>query len=166
MDRSAEITISATPETVWSVLADTDNYSSFDAGIARVIGGPLTPERFAPEINGKGEEVRLRPVRLLFFSMEDGDRGRDFRVTEFSPPRWMVWTERAPFGLVVRERSFLVRGERSGTLFRLSQETTGRLAGFADRREPDLGVAFQRFCSGLRDMAEALEAVKRERGMR
>lgn len=166
MDHSAEITISATPETVWAVLADTENYSSFDPGIARVIGGPLTPERFTPEINRKGEEVRLRPVRLLFYSMEDGDRGRVFRVSEFGPPRYMVWTERAPFGVVVRERSFLVEAGRSGTLLRLSQATTGRLARFAQRWEPDLGEAFRRFCSGLRDMAETLDAVKRERRIR
>lgn len=163
MDHAAEIRISATPETVWAVLADTDNYSSFDPGIARVMGGPLTPERFAPEINRKGEEVRVRPVRLLFYSMEDGDRGRVFRVSEFGPPRWMVWTERAPFGLVVRERSFLIEPGRSGTLFRITQETTGRLARFAARWEPDLDAAFQRFCTGLRDMAEAFEAVRRER---
>jgi hypothetical protein len=163
MDHSAEILISATPETVWTVLADTESYSSFDPGIARIIGGPLMPDRFAPEVNRRGEEVRLRPVRLLFFSMEDGDRGRVFRVTEFSPPRWMVWTERAPFGLVLRERSFLLEAGRSGTLFRLTQETTGRLARFAARWEPGLDEAFQRFCTGVRDMAEALEAVKRER---
>lgn len=166
MDHAAEIQISATPETVWTVLSDTDSYSSFDPGIARIIGGPLTPERFAPEVNRRGEEVRLRAVRLLLFSMEDGDRGRVFRVTEFSPPRWMVWTERAPFGLVVRARSFRLEAVRSGTLFRIAQETTGRLARFAERWEPGLDEAFRRFCTGLRDMAETLEAVRRERRAR
>lgn len=166
MDYAAEIAISAAPETVWEVLADTENYSSFDPGIARVVGGPLTPERFVPEVNRKGDEMRLRPVRLLFYSVEDGDRGRVFRVSEFGPPRYMVWTERAPFNLVRRERSFLVAAEASGTLFRIAQATTGRLARFAARWEPDLDVAFQRFCTGLRDMAETFETVKRERRMR
>ncbi|MCC6735624.1 MAG: SRPBCC family protein [Bauldia sp.] len=167
MRQAAEITISATPETVWSVLADTDNYPSFDPGIARIIGGPLTPERFAPEVNRKGNEVRLRPVRLIVYSVEDGDTGRLFRVGEFGPPRYMVWTERATFGLVVRERTFLVeRAGPAGARFRIAQETTGRLARFAERWEPKLDEAFQRFCAGLKGMAETLEAVKRERRAR
>ncbi|MGV8839387.1 MAG: hypothetical protein ACWA6X_03680 [Bauldia sp.] len=164
--QAAETTISAAPETVWEILADTDGYSSFDPGIARVIGGPLTPERFVPEIGRNGGEVRLRPVRLMVYSVEDGDRGRLFRVTEYGPPRWMVWTERATFGLVVRRRSFLLEAGRSGTLFRIAQDTTGRLARFAERWEPQLDAAFRRFCAGLRDMAETLETVKRERRTR
>lgn len=167
MHHAAEILISATPETVWAVLADTDNYPSFDPGIARVIGGPLTPERFVPEINAKGNEVRLRAVRLLFYSVEDGDRGRVFRVGEFSPPRYMAWTERATLGVVVRERSFLVEAAGpSGTRFRIAQETTGPLASFAERWEPKLDAAFGRFCAGLKGMAETFEAVKRERRSR
>lgn len=162
----AETTIAASPETVWELLADTDGYSNFDPGIARIIGGPLTPERFVPEIGRNGNEVRLRPVRLMVYSVEDGDRGRLFRVSEFGPPRWMVWTERATFGVVVRRRSFLVEGGRAGTLFRIAQETTGRLARFAERWEPDLAEAFHRFCTGLKGMAESYEAVKRERRMR
>jgi len=166
MDHAAEILISARPETVWTVLCDTESYSSFDPGIARIIGGPLAPGRFVPEVNRRGEEIRLRPVRLLLFSMEDGDRGRVFRVTEFSPPRWMVWTERAPLGLVVRARSFHVAPSGAGSLFRIAQETTGRLARFSARWEPGLDEAFGRFCAGLRDMAETMDAVIRERRTR
>jgi hypothetical protein len=137
--QAATIDIEAPPETVWALVADTEAHSSFDPTSGRIAGGP-------PEEN----------ARLRIHSALRSDKGVRVRVIAFSPPRRMAWRERSAFGLLWGVRSFAVDPlGRGSTRFTISEEFGGPLLPWVERSLPDMTPAFEGFCRGLKELAEA-----------
>ncbi len=130
--------VRAEPEAIWAVLTDANGMSAWDSGIDRVEG------RIAP-----GETIRVHAAV---------SPGRTFpiKVTEFSPPKRMVWTGGMPLGLFKGVRTFTVSSHRDGTVrLTVREEYTGALLGMMWRSMPDLGPSFEQFVQGLKKKVEA-----------
>lgn len=130
--------VRAEPEAIWAVLTDATGMSAWESGIDRVEG------RIAP-----GETIRVH-ARI--------SPGRTFpvKVTEFSPPKRMVWTGGMPLGLFKGVRTFTVSPHRDGTVrLTVREEYTGALLGMMWKSMPDLGPSFEQFVQGLKKKVEA-----------
>jgi len=138
-ESSASIDIDAPPEKVWAIIANTPSYPSFDPTCIRVVGG------------NAAEGVRLR-----VYSTFSPERAFPVRVTSFSPPRMMVWTGGMPFGLLTGVRTFTIeeRG-RGNSHFTLREVFSGPMLRLIGRSIPDMTEAFEGFCKGLKELAEA-----------
>lgn len=134
---SVSRTISASPETIWSILTDVQRYPEWDPGTERVEG------QVAP-----GEKIEV-------YARINPDRTFPVTVTEFEPGRRMTWTSGMPLGLFKGERTFTLtpRGER--TDFSMQEVFTGLLLPIIGRTIPDLSATFEQFADALKARAEA-----------
>ena len=130
-------TIDATPEVIWAILADERGYPDWDSGVVRV-DGTIAP----------GEKLKL-------YSELDPGRGFPLRVTEFAPPRRMVWRGGMPLGLFKGLRTFELTPSEGATVFRMREEFTGPLTGLMWRSMPDMQPSFDQFARGLKARAES-----------
>ena len=136
---AATIDIDAAPERIWSVITDTPSYPSFDPTCIRVVGGKAA------------EGARLR-----VYSTFSPERAFPVRVTSFSPPRMMVWTGGMPFGLLKGVRTFTIEElGRNSSRFTLKEVFSGPMFRLIGRSIPDMTEAFESFCRGLKELAEA-----------
>ena len=140
MPSAASIEIAAPAEKVWTMLVSTRDWPAFDPFTVRVEGGK------------PAEGVRLRHTSTL-----DPERPFTARVTIFSPPWRMVWTgRRLPFGLLNRTRTFTVEENgRDNCRVELREEFSGPMRRVMARALPDMSEAFEGFCRGLKELAEA-----------
>ncbi len=129
-------TIAAAPERVWAHLTD---------GPALVSGG-LGVERL--------EGVIAPGAALKVWSAANPGRAFALRVTEFTPPRRMVWTGGMPLGLFTGVRQFTLTPAGVGTEFHMHEEFSGLLSPLIAASIPDLQPAFEQFADGLRRLAE------------
>ena len=136
---SASIDINAAPEKIWAIITDAPSHPSFDPNCIRIQGGKAQAD-----------------VWLRIYDTQGPERGYLMRVTSFSPPRVMVWSAGSRFGLLRRIRTFSIE-ERSRTScrFTLKEEFTGPMLRLARRSIPDMTEAFEGFCRGLKELAEA-----------
>jgi hypothetical protein len=138
-ENSASIDIDASPDKVWAIIANTPSYPSFDPTCIRVVGGKAA------------EGVRLR-----VYSTFSPERAFPVRVTSFSPPRMMVWTGGMPFGLLRGVRTFTIEERGRGrSHFTLREVFSGPMLRLIGRSIPDMTEAFEGFCKGLKELAEA-----------
>lgn len=130
-------TINATPEAVWSVLADASGYTGWDSGVERVEGS------IAP-----GKKIKV-------YSKVSPGRAFPVRVTELNAPSKMTWTGGMPFGLFKGVRTFTLTPEsETTTRFDMREEFTGPFLRMIWRSMPDLLPSFKQFAKGLKDRAE------------
>ncbi|MBL8702794.1 MAG: SRPBCC domain-containing protein [Alphaproteobacteria bacterium] len=135
---ATEIPIRATPEAIWSILADAAAYPAWNSTVERVEG------RIA-----RGETIKVH-ARI--------SPGRAFpvRVTELDPPRRMVWTGGMPLGLFTGTRTFTLAPRSDGMVaFAMGETFTGLLAPLIARSIPDLQPAFDAFAADLKRRAES-----------
>lgn len=138
-ENSASTEINATPEKIWAIITDTPSYPAFDPTCIRIEGGRAA------------EGVRLR-----VYSTFAPERAFNVRVTTFSPPRVMIWTGGMPFGLFKGVRSFVIDEiERGRCRFTLTETFSGPMLRLIGRSLPDMTEAFEGFCRGLKQLAEA-----------
>jgi hypothetical protein len=138
-ENSASIDIDASPDKVWAIITNTPSYPSFDPTCIRVDGGKAA------------EGVRLR-----VYSTFSPERAFPVRVTSFSPPRMMVWTGGMPFGLFRGVRTFTIEEPGRGrSHFTLREVFSGPMLRLIGRSIPDMTGAFEGFCKGLKQLAEA-----------
>ena len=138
-ENKASIDIDAAPEKVWAIITDAPSYPSFDPTCIRVEGGKAAPD-----------------ARLRVYSTFSPERAFPVRVTSFSPPRIMVWTGGMPFGLLKGVRTFMLKElERGKTRFTLTERFSGPMFRLIGRSIPDMTEAFEGFCRGLKELAEA-----------
>ena len=136
---TAAIDIDATPEKIWAIITDTPSHPSFDPSCIRIQGG-------------KAEEG----VWLRIYTTTGPERGVVMRVTSFSPRRMMVWSGGMPFGLLRRTRTFAIKERGRGKCrFTLKEEFSGPMLRLAGGSIPDMTEAFESFCRGLKELAEA-----------
>lgn len=141
----ANALIEASPETVWSILADAGSYSHWDSGVVRVEG-------------------RIQPgATLKVYSEVSPGRAFPVTVAELQPRARMVWSGGMPLGLFKGERTFtLTPVGNAATRFSMREEFTGPLLPLIWRSMPDLGPSFEQFAAGLKQEAERIEATHHE----
>lgn len=133
----AQITIHASPQTVWQILADPAAYPEWDPGMVRIEG------RLAP-----GEKVK-------FFTKFSPDRAFAVKVTAFEPGKRMILTGGMPFGLFKSERTHtLISGKTGETVFHTEETFSGLLFPIFGKSLPDLTESFEAFAAGLKARAE------------
>jgi hypothetical protein len=128
--------IDASPDAVWEILKDGPGFTSWDSGIEKFEG-----------IIAEGKKVKL-------FSEVSPNRAFPLKVTEFSPPRRLVFKGGMPLGLFSGVRTYALEQEGSGTRFHMREEYTGPLLNVIWRSMPDLGPSFEKFASGLKARVE------------
>jgi hypothetical protein len=129
-------TIDATPDAIWALLVDASSYPRWDSGVTRVEG------RIAP-----GEKIKV---------VSEANPGRAFpvKVSEFAPPRKMVWSGGMPLGLFRGVRTFTLDPAGDATRFTMREEYTGPFVPMIWKSMPDLQPSFDRFARGLKQRAE------------
>lgn len=134
---SVTTTIRATPEALWSILADGARWMEWNTTIERFDG------RIAP-----GETVTIQVK---------ANPGRAFplTVTDFAPPQRMVFSGGMPLGLFRGVRTFtLTKNAGDSTEFSMREAYSGLLAPLITKSIPDLQPAFEEFAVCLKRAAE------------
>jgi uncharacterized protein YndB with AHSA1/START domain len=133
----ASSSIEATPEQVWSVLADAAAWPSWDSGVTKVDGRAVLGEKLTVTV--------------------EANPGRSFPVTvvELNAPERMVFVGGMPLNLFTGRRTYSLAREGSGTRFTMREEYAGPLAGMMFKSIPDLGPSFRRFAEGLKQRVES-----------
>ena len=130
---ATSITIRARAETVWALLTDTVGYPQWNSTVEKIDG------RIAA-----GEKVSV-------YAKATPGRAFPLRVTEFVPPRRMVWTGGMPLGLFTGTRSYTVTPISEGEVeFAMREEFNDLLAPLITRSIPDLQSAFDTFADDLK----------------
>jgi len=134
----ATSTIAASPDAVWSVLADGATWPSWDSGVDAVEGS-IEP----------GQTIKIR-------SQAAPGRAFPVKVTRFEPPAHLRFSGGMPLGLFRGVRTYEVSPGADGQVtFRMREEYTGPLLPLIWRSMPDLGPSFQQFARGLKQRVEA-----------
>jgi hypothetical protein len=133
---AVNILIRATPEAIWAILTDGAAWPSWNPTVDKVEGSVAPGEKLKVF-------TRLSP-------------GREFpvRVSEFSPPRRMVWTGGMPLGLFTGQRIYTLTPKRGGIEFAMREEVSGLMAPLITRSIPDMQPAFDEFAAALKRRAE------------
>jgi hypothetical protein len=133
----SESTIDAPPTEVWSVLSNASDWPAWDSGVDAVEGS-VEP----------GAKVTIR-------SHVAPDRAFPVKVTEYAPPRTMVFTGGMPLGLFRGVRTYtLAPVEGGATRFTMREEYTGPMLGMIWKSIPDLSASFSQFANGLKKRVE------------
>jgi hypothetical protein len=133
---ATSVTIRARPEVVWALLTDAPRYPQWNSTIAKIdgriaAGGKVT-------VHAKATPGRAFPLK----------------VTEFAPPRRMVWSGGMPLGLFTGTRTFTLTPAAGELTFDMREEFGGLLAPLITRSIPDLQPAFDAFAADLKRRAE------------
>lgn len=128
--------IRATPEAVWAILTDGTKWTTWNTTVEKVEGS-ITPGG------------RLKVYTKL-------SRGRAFpvHVSEFAPPRQMVWTGGMPLGLFRGVRTYALTPTDGGVEFSMREVFSGLMAPLITRSIPDLQPSFEQFAAALKRQAE------------
>jgi hypothetical protein len=133
---AVSITINASPDTVWAILTNGAQWTSWNPTVEK-LEGTITP-------GGK----------LKVFTKLSPGQAFPVRVSEFTPPRKMVWTGGMPLGLFKGERTYTLTPVSGGVEFAMREEFTGFMAPLITRSIPDLQPAFNDFAAALKRRAE------------
>jgi hypothetical protein len=133
---AVSITINASPDTVWAILTNGAQWTSWNPTVEK-LEGTITP-------GGK----------LKVFTKLSPGQAFPVRVSEFTPPRKMVWTGGMPLGLFKGERTYTLTPVSGGVEFAMREEFTGLMAPLITRSIPDLQPAFNDFAAALKRRAE------------
>jgi hypothetical protein len=129
--------IKASPEAIWSILADASRYTQWDSGVDRIEGTIALGQKIT--VHSKANPGRAFPVT----------------VTEFVPGQRMVWSGGMPLGLFKGVRTFTLIPQVDGnTRFTMREEYTGLLLDMIWKSMPDLGPSFHQFVQGLKAESE------------
>jgi hypothetical protein len=138
---AASATINAYPETIWALLTDAAGYKRWNSTVANIEG------RIAA-----GEKITV-------YATTAPSRGFSLQVTEFAPPRGMVWTGGMPLGLFTGKRRYtLTPLAQHGVEFAMREDYSGPLAPLMTRMIPDLQSSFEVFAADLKRQAELVQA--------
>jgi hypothetical protein len=133
---SATRTIDASPEVVWSLLADATSYAAWNPAVVS-IEGPIAA----------GTSIKL-------VSIASPKRTFTLKVAVMEPPRLMVWSDGMPLGLFKGERTYRLQDRNGHTEFSMTEVFSGPLSGLISKSIPDLTDSFNQFADGLKTAAE------------
>jgi len=132
----ANITINASPETIWDILINADDYPDWDPAMDHIEGKLAL-----------GETVK--------FFTKLSTQAFPVKVTGFEPGRKMVLTGGMPFGLFKSERTHtLTPAEDGQTNFQTKEIFSGLLLPLFGKNLPDLTENFEGFVTALKKQAE------------
>jgi hypothetical protein len=130
--------VRASTDTIWKILTDASNYTTWNRTIDKVEGRIASGEKVI--VHTKLSPGRAFPVK----------------VTEFIPGKKMVWAGGMPLGLFKGERTFTLTERGDGTVeFCMSEAFSGLLSPLIERSIPNLQPAFDEFAACLKKRAEA-----------
>ena len=132
--------IDASPEAVWSLLADASTWDNWNPAVIS-IKGPIQV----------GQKIEL-------ISIVNPKRAFKLNVTAMDAPHRMVWSDGMPFGLFKGERTYLSEANDGGTRFTMTDTYTGALSALITKSIPDMTDSFTQFADGLKTAAEAAGA--------
>ncbi|MEO1069670.1 MAG: SRPBCC domain-containing protein [Cyanobacteria bacterium J06638_6] len=134
---STSILIDATADTVWNILIDTPRWPDWNTTIDKVEGNIAA-----------GEQVTV-------YSKISPGRAFPLEVTEFEPPRRMVWSGGMPLGLFTGKRTYTLTPRDDNSIeFSMQEAFTGLMAPLITRSIPDLQPSFNQFANCLKQHAE------------
>lgn len=128
--------IQAPAEKVWELLTDSSTYGDWNPAVVS-IEGPIA----------EGKTIKL-------ISIVNPKRAFSLKVVSMEPPRRMVWADGMPLGLFKGERTYLVEAQGDSSVFSMSEEYSGPLAGLITKTIPDMTDSFEQFADGLKAGAE------------
>jgi hypothetical protein len=133
---SVKINIKAAPETIRKILVDAQKWLEWNTTITRIEG------KIAPN------------EKVTVYSKVSPGRAFPLRVSEFSPPTRMVWSDGSP--LFFRgERSYNLNTLPDGSVdFQMREAFSGLMAPLITRTIPDLQPSFNEFAAALKKRAE------------
>lgn len=132
----AMTTIDASPETIWSILANPDGYPDWDPAMDHIEG-------------------RLALGETVQFYTKFSPQAFPVKVTAFEPGRKMVLTGGMPLGLFKSERTHTLAPTRDGqTAFHTKEIFSGPLLPVFGKNLPDLTENFKGFAAALKKRAE------------
>lgn len=137
MHYESTVLIDATPDAVWTVLADGPGWADWDSSVIRVDGDLVEGGKIAltSEVNPK--------------------RAFKLKVSEVRPGAHLELSQGMPFGLFTGRRTYDLVPEGAGTRFTMREEYTGPLAGLITKSIPDLQPSFDQFAAGLKAEVES-----------
>ena len=124
-------------ETIWNLLTDAPNYPVWNTTVEKV-EGHIVP-------GGK----------VTVYAKINPGRAFPVKVTEFTPPKRMVWTGGMPLGLFKGERTFALTPQAGGVEFSMSEIYSGLMLPLIEKSIPDLQPAFDEFARALKTRAES-----------
>lgn len=130
--------IKARPSTVWDVLTDTSNLTTWDSGFTGFTG----------DLHDGGR-IRIKSAR-------GGDRTLRIRVSLMAG-KSMTWTLRGPFGLSKGVRAVAIEPEQGMTRLKVTVTFTGPLHRVLSRMLPGTEKALEDYVSAVIHRAELLD---------
>ncbi len=137
MQFSTNTHIDAAPETIWAILTDASQWTTWNTTVTKVEGTIAL-----------GEKIKV-------FATISPDRAFPVTVSEFVPNERMVWSSGMPLGLFKGARTFtLTPKAEGGVAFAMKEVFSGLLAPLITKSIPDLQPAFEEFAACLKREAE------------
>jgi hypothetical protein len=134
---SVKVNIKAAPEIIWNILTNAPGWLEWNTTVSRIEG------KIAP-----GEKVTV-------YSKVNPGRAFPLRVSEFKPPKRMIWSDGSPL-FFKGERSYNLTTQSDGsTDFEMREVFSGLMAGLITRTIPDLQPSFHEFAAALKNRAES-----------
>lgn len=129
---TATTEINATPETVWQVLTNAEDYPNWNPTVTKIEGTIAADEK------------------IKVYAQISGDRAFDVTVEEFDAPSKMVWKGGIPL-MLKGIRTFLIEEKSDGVVeFSMNEEFSGMMVGAI----PDLSDSFNDFAEALKKKCE------------
>ncbi len=129
--------IRATPERIWGLLTDADDMVRWNSTLTSM-AGTIEP----------GGTVRMEVP-------EAPDRVFEVKVTTFTPPREMIWTQGNPIMFRGARTYRLTPASGDITKFEMIEVFSGLVLPMAAGRLPDFKPIFERYAADLKAEAES-----------
>src|SRR4051812_609387 len=139
LDYSVATKIAAPPETVWSVLTDVKGYKDWNTTVVTV----------------NGEIAQGKVVRLV--TKAAPNRTFALNVSEFTPPKTMIWEDGGKAFMGVRKYSLFPNADGT-TTFAMSETLSGRMLSMIEPSLPDFTQSFETIAADLKKASEAKAA--------
>ena len=134
---AAASVIRATPESIWKILVNGAEWTSWNPTVTKVEGTIAKDETVTVH-------ARISPGRTF-----------PVKVTDFVPNERLVFASGMPLGLFKGERTFTLASKGDAVEFSMREVYSGLLSPLIVRSIPDLQPEFEAFADALRKRAEA-----------
>jgi len=136
LEYSIGVHIKASPEKIWQLLTDAENYPKWSSTFTKITGDMSL---------GGSIKIKVPEVTNKVFNAQ---------VKEFVPNKWMLWTNGTP-SLLVGKRSHQLTSQKDGsTFFELRECFTGLMVPVFARKLPNLIPIFECFANELKGACE------------
>lgn len=134
LDYSVATFIAAPPAVVWAVMTDAPAFLRWNSTLVKLEG-----------VIGMDQKIEL-------VSKVAPDRSFGLKVSEFDPPRQMVWEDGN--GMFLGVRHFTLYQRDGGTVLAMSETYSGFFLGSAEKEMPDFTQNFETFAADAKREAE------------